>query len=137
MNIFKKIIAGAILIAISSLAIAAGYPYWYQKSYNHVGSVNEINISERYIVISDVKLPLAEKVDVNTVKSEVNPLSIIKKGDKVGVKLVVVGEVPVTRFNRAGTSKTKSAETKTTVRTKKAVSEIWILDKTKPLIPAP
>ncbi len=99
------------VLLLSPLAVFAENPQWYpQKGYELNGIIQQLDIREREIIISDDKLSIASGVKVHSMTNEYLSLSSLKVGDAIGVDI------------------TEHADGKV------EIVEIWLLDKDKPVL---
>ncbi len=73
------------------MVASAEAPPWYsQEDFVLQGTIDQINILERSVVISDSSLVFASKVKVHSLTQEFYPLSKLKVGDVVGANAIDV-----------------------------------------------
>ena len=76
----------ATLLAISTQLAVAGMPDYYPEFFPHSGTVDRLDISERYVVINDAMFRLSDNVRFHTPQSEFDVLRNLKLGDRVGCR---------------------------------------------------
>ncbi len=110
-KIMKKLLILVSLLFLPLLCSAAETPEWYpEKGYELSGMIQQIDVKQRAIVISDDKLVIASIVKVHSLDDEFYSLSRLKIGDVIGVDVAEISGGMV------------------------EIVEIWLLDKDKPVL---
>ncbi len=77
------------MVMFFPMMVSAETPSWYpQDDFVLQGTIDQINITRRSVVISDSSMVFASKVKVHSMTEEFYPLSSLKVGDSVGVNAI-------------------------------------------------
>lgn len=78
-----------LVVMFFPMMVSAETPSWYpQDDFVLQGTIDQINITGRSVVISDSSLVFASKLKVHSMTREFYPLSSLKVGDLVGVNAI-------------------------------------------------
>ena len=74
-------------VALFTTAARAGsLPDYYPETFQWLGTVNELDLGERVIVVRDAFFPLAREVKVYTPRSQYATLQSLRPGMRVGCR---------------------------------------------------